>query len=642
MFMIESGTKSLSQKTRCNTCRRLKLVRTSSRLFGTFFVAVILMIPLMVALVGSPTALGESDVPEVAPSYLTCVTILGNGMVVGTDKVVFIGGVYRFTADIKGYVVVQKDNVAIDGAGFTLTGNGSQGALRPNQVNPTTGVNLVQTTSVAVRNLRIVNFIMGISPAANAVITGNYFANNQVGIAEPINADISGNYFENNEVGIRTASSSNKNNRIIGNTFANNRYGVKLMVPRRTEDVISGNTFTGNERTAISLIGCGSVTVSDNVITDTVPGSGGNITAFPMGWGIELTYAQHCVITGNYIAGNNYGLCFVSNATDNHFHHNDFINHQQIMLLYKNQGVSELNGLIETWDDGFEGNFWSDYKTRYPEAQEVAGTRVGDIPYEIDALNVDNYPLMAPANEPKPIEPSANVVLTGHPSLVGSQVIIEGTLSFQGAGVPFAPLQISYSMDEGNSWNYINTAETNGDGEYSTSWLPQERGTYEIQVTWEGNESIPQASITFFVVVAPGQENEQVSIASNSTITEFSFNTEAQTITFNVSGPSDTIGYVRLYVSKAVIQNLTSTHVYVDGAETSYSSSSTDDAWIIYITYSHSTHNVTVNLSQTSPEIPLALFLLVATGVLCGVWVAGFTLLFLRKRQTLTFLHNKN
>ncbi len=51
-------------------------------------------------------------------------------------------------------------------------------------------------------------------------------------------------------------------------------------------------------------------------------------------------------------------------------------------------------GLSNTWDNGEEGNYWSDHVTRYPNAMEVDGSGVGDTPYYINENNQDKYPLM--------------------------------------------------------------------------------------------------------------------------------------------------------------------------------------------------------------------------------------------------------
>jgi len=36
-----------------------------------------------------------------------------------------------------------------------------------------------------------------------------------------------------------------------------------------------------------------------------------------------------------------------------------------------------------------DGNYWSGYEERYPNATEIDGTGIWDKPYEIDADNID-------------------------------------------------------------------------------------------------------------------------------------------------------------------------------------------------------------------------------------------------------------
>jgi hypothetical protein len=53
-------------------------------------------------------------------------------------------------------------------------------------------------------------------------------------------------------------------------------------------------------------------------------------------------------------------------------------------------------GMPNVWDNGKEGNYWSEYTTRYPNASEVGNTGVGDTPFYINENNVDRYPLTSP------------------------------------------------------------------------------------------------------------------------------------------------------------------------------------------------------------------------------------------------------
>jgi hypothetical protein len=53
------------------------------------------------------------------------------------------------------------------------------------------------------------------------------------------------------------------------------------------------------------------------------------------------------------------------------------------------------------WDNGSVGNYWSNYKSKYPNASEIGTTGIGDTPYVIDEKNIDHYPLMYPVGTPE-------------------------------------------------------------------------------------------------------------------------------------------------------------------------------------------------------------------------------------------------
>jgi hypothetical protein len=56
-----------------------------------------------------------------------------------------------------------------------------------------------------------------------------------------------------------------------------------------------------------------------------------------------------------------------------------------------NRGVS-----INVWDNGTVGNYWSDYQTKYPEAEEIDNSGIENIPYVVYTGNIDHYPLAKP------------------------------------------------------------------------------------------------------------------------------------------------------------------------------------------------------------------------------------------------------
>ncbi len=98
--------------------------------------------------------------------------IRADGSVEGTDKIQRDGNVYAFTANIYDSIFVERDNIVVDGVGYTLHGTG-MGA----------GIDL-SGSNVIVRNMRIRSFYSGIllCHSSNNSIFGSTKGNNEYGI----------------------------------------------------------------------------------------------------------------------------------------------------------------------------------------------------------------------------------------------------------------------------------------------------------------------------------------------------------------------------------------------------------------------------------------------------------------------------
>lgn len=76
-------------------------------------------------------------------------------------------------------------------------------------------------------------------------------------------------------------------------------------------------------------------------------------------------------------------------SSGNTLYHNNFVGNAEQAYCINSTNV---------WDDGYPsgGNYWSDYKNRYPNAMKMDESGIYDMSYVIDENNQDNHPLMDP------------------------------------------------------------------------------------------------------------------------------------------------------------------------------------------------------------------------------------------------------
>ena len=78
--------------------------------------------------------------------------------------------------------------------------------------------------------------------------------------------------------------------------------------------------------------------------------------------GIHLSYSDSNTITDNLVTSNkNYGM-YLNSSSSNTIDHNDFVSNT-------NQAYDDTG--MNSWDNGTEGNYWSDYRTKYPNANRI-------------------------------------------------------------------------------------------------------------------------------------------------------------------------------------------------------------------------------------------------------------------------------
>jgi len=178
--------------------------------------------------------------------------------------------------------------------------------------------------------------------------------------------------------------------RIIDNIFTRDGLygGDGLRLNSSFFNTISGNTITNNNYYGVSLFSSSNNTLSENNITTNQDG-------------IEVWSSSNNSIFGNNITNNECGI-FLEYSSNNNIHENNIANNNQSVslqssshnIIYRNEFVdnTEKVSSIEstnTWDNGYEGNYWGDYN-----GTDTNGDGIGDtyLPWQ----GVDYYPLMSP------------------------------------------------------------------------------------------------------------------------------------------------------------------------------------------------------------------------------------------------------
>jgi len=147
------------------------------------------------------------------------------------------GNIYTFTANIYESIVIEKDNIILNGNGYSLQGT-----------PPSYGFTLISRSAVTIKNVFITGFRYGIflNFSTNIIIDRNAFTNCDRGgiwLQGSTGTTITSNALANNYCGILLTWSNNTNS-IINNTIRNNPFGIWLIVS--INNIIKDNTIANN------------------------------------------------------------------------------------------------------------------------------------------------------------------------------------------------------------------------------------------------------------------------------------------------------------------------------------------------------------------------------------------------------------
>ena len=284
----------------------------------------------------------------------TGIRIENSGIVNGTNLIQRDGDVYTLVADINQSIIILRDNITLDGAGFTVVGSGNS-----------TGVFLQGRFNVTVKNLTIRNFDYGVTLTWASVVVvgsrqssiiGNNITGNTVGILLDEftrNNSALENSVTNNTYGIKFIHAQDST--LKNNQLANNQYNlwidISTVIPAREyySDIDSSNTVDGkpvyywvdqHNRTVpsdagyVGLVNCTGITVE-------------NLNLRNNGQGVLMISTNNSRITGNHIAEAYYGIALYGPyvpCTNNTVTYNTIVGSTEEAIL-------ELDGIGESAHD---------------------------------------------------------------------------------------------------------------------------------------------------------------------------------------------------------------------------------------------------------------------------------------------------
>jgi parallel beta-helix repeat protein len=248
----------------------------------------------------------------------------------------FAGDIYDFT------VVVERDNITIDGKGHKLWGFNKYGIM------------LSERRYVTIKNIRVVGFDFGIylSGSLSNTVSGNIvFANDESGIRlnNSSNNNISGNNLPNSGEGILFDNSS-CNNIVCGNSIVDNGEGIRLY------DSSNNNTISGNNisdaHVGIGLYSSPRNTIKRNNVRSIngvyLSGSSGNTVnennlTYNNNCGIRLHSSSNNNIHGNNVTYSGYGVWLSDSSNNNTVNENSATNNNGGIKLHSSSS-NTVNG----------------------------------------------------------------------------------------------------------------------------------------------------------------------------------------------------------------------------------------------------------------------------------------------------------
>ena len=202
---------------------------------------------------------------------------------------------------------------------------------------------------------------------------------------------------QNGDEGIYIVNSDG--NTISGNNIISSRF-EGIWVENSTDNIIANNIISYNGWDGVYLLNVTNTNLRSNTITSNAWSGlrvdishddffGYNTLSDNTNDGFRLDDSDNISFVGNTVSWNQAAGVNFNNVLACTYYHNNFLN---------NSRQVRSDNSPNAWDNGAEGNYWSNYTSsdlyKGPYQNVTGSDGIGDTSYFIDAQNSDNYPFM--------------------------------------------------------------------------------------------------------------------------------------------------------------------------------------------------------------------------------------------------------
>ncbi len=279
--------------------------------------------------------------------------IRADGAIEGTNNITRDGNVYTFTDDIYASLVVERDNIVVDGAGYTLAFG---------MDDDFDAIIIEGKSNVIVKNLIITGSGSAIkfNQASNCVVVNNTIRVNETGLVLKNSEGI--NVLQNSIEALWGISLDDSLDNVISeNTISKIvLWGIRFV--NSSNNIFSQNNVVANETAAPTLTvieidnHSSGNTIENNIVTGTR-----NITEISTITGISIRYSSdNNILSNNTITCNNFGL-YIQGCSGNQISSNKISNNELGISLAGSPNNMLRYNLLENNENHFrvQGNYLS-------------------------------------------------------------------------------------------------------------------------------------------------------------------------------------------------------------------------------------------------------------------------------------------